>query len=92
MDLGFLDINLRDGKTGPQVGQRLAADGIALIFVTGNLRAISDGPAGTMGLFTKSLDRVGVSSIVSYADDLRSKAPSRPLPGFSSSGGSMIVC
>ena len=73
------------------MGQRLAAGGIALIFVTGNLRVISDGHAGTMGLFIKSLDRVGVSSIISCADDLRSKAPSRPLPGFSSSVGLMIV-
>ena len=86
MDLGLLDIYLRDGKTGPQGGgHRLAADGVALTFVTGNMRSISEGLPGTIGLFTKSLDRVGVSLIISYADDLRSKAPSRPLPKLSSS-------
>ena len=40
-DIALVDINLRDGATGPRIGQYLAAEfGIAVVMVTGNPEAI----------------------------------------------------
>jgi two-component system, response regulator PdtaR len=34
-DLALVDVNLRDGATGPELGRRLAEAGIGVVFVTG---------------------------------------------------------
>ena len=35
-DLALVDLNLRDGFTGPKIAAKLAADGISVLFVTAN--------------------------------------------------------
>jgi len=35
-DLALVDLNLRDGFTGPKIAAELAADGISVLFVTAN--------------------------------------------------------
>jgi two-component system, response regulator PdtaR len=34
-DLALVDVNLRDGSTGPELGAKLAEAGIGVVFVTG---------------------------------------------------------
>ena len=34
-DLALVDVNLRDGSTGPELGQRLAEAGVGVVFVSG---------------------------------------------------------
>lgn len=48
-DFALVDVNLRDGATGPQIAERLCRDfGIKVVFVTANPAQIgpSEGPLG----------------------------------------------
>ena len=42
-NFAFVDINLRDGPTGPEIARRMAADyGVKVVFVTANPAQIGD--------------------------------------------------
>jgi two-component system, response regulator PdtaR len=73
IDLALVDLNLRDGLTGPEIGKRLCALGhVAVLFVTANPRILGDGIAGAIGVLTKPTDEEAVKAAVDYA--LRVKA------------------
>ena len=68
IDLALVDLNLRDGLTGPEIGSRLCArDGVAVLFVTANPRILGDGIAGAVGVLTKPTDPPSVRAAVDYA-------------------------
>ena len=49
----FVDVNLRDGATGPAIARRIAEDhGIKVVFVTANPGQIDD-PDGALGYIRK---------------------------------------
>lgn len=67
IDLALVDLNLRDGLTGPQIGERLANEyKAAVLFVTANPRLLGDGIAGTIGVLTKPSDEESLVSAVRY--------------------------
>jgi two-component system, response regulator PdtaR len=67
-DLALVDLNLRDGLTGPQIGEHLIRKHrCAVLFLTANPRVLGDGVAGTIGVLTKPTDQVAVASAVEYA-------------------------
>jgi two-component system, response regulator PdtaR len=73
IDLALVDLNLRDGLTGPEIGKRLCELGsVAVLFVTANPRLLGNGIAGAIGVLTKPTDEVSVKAAVDYA--LRLKA------------------
>ena len=80
VDLALVDINLRDGETGPIIGRELATTGIIVIFVTGNPRAVGAGVAGTLGIYTKPLNRASVAAIIDYADAIKKGRPKTDVP------------
>lgn len=82
LDLAFVDNNLRDGETGPRVGEALVAMGVRVVFVTGNPRALGDGVPGAVGVYTKPLDTAGLSAVVVYVAGLISGRPSPPPAGL----------
>lgn len=48
-DVAFVDINLRDGPTGPEIAQTLSAQhGVKIVFVTANPAQIGDSAASAM--------------------------------------------
>jgi two-component system, response regulator PdtaR len=66
-DLALVDLNLRDGPTGPQVGEALARKhGVKVLFMTANPRMLGDGIAGTVGVLTKPCDAQTVEAAVAY--------------------------
>lgn len=67
IDLALVDLNLRDGCTGPQIGARLCAKGVAVVFVTANPGLLGDGIAGAIGVITKPTDENIVQRAVEYA-------------------------
>ncbi len=76
IDLALVDLNLRDGLTGPEIGRRLGERGqVAVLFVTANPRILGDGIAGAIGVLTKPTDENAVKAAVDYA--LRVKAGDR---------------
>lgn len=71
LDLALVDLNLRDGLTGPQIGKRLSQEGVRVIFVTANPAQLGDGIAGAVGVLTKPTDDATLLAAVEYA--LRSR-------------------
>ncbi|KKW92333.1 MULTISPECIES: response regulator [Sphingobium] len=53
-DIALVDLNLRDGPTGPGIGVELASQfGIRVIYVTANPAQIGDASQAAMGVITK---------------------------------------
>jgi DNA-binding response OmpR family regulator len=81
-DHGYL--NLRDGLTGPQIGERLANEyNAAVLFVTANPRMLGDGIAGTIGVLTKPTDEetllAATRFALRYREDDTAEAPAAVL-------------
>ena len=80
IDLALVDLNLRDGATGPEIGMRLANEHKAhVLFVTANPRQLGNGIAGTVGVLTKPTDKVSLTGAVAYAL-ARSRGEQVPAP------------
>lgn len=76
VDLALVDLNLRDGLTGPEIGRRLANEHHArVLFVTANPRLLGDGIAGTVGVLTKPTDEASLTSAVEFALERAAEAP-----------------
>ncbi len=71
IDLALVDLNLRDGLTGPEIGRRLSARGVTVLFITANPRQLGDGIAGTIGVLEKPTDEQTVRAAVDYALGVR---------------------
>ena len=71
LDLALVDLNLRDGLTGPQIGARLGAKGVTVVFITANPGLLGGGIAGAIGVITKPTDERTVKAAVDYALGVR---------------------
>ena len=78
IDLALVDLNLRDGLTGPQIGKLLSDKGVTVLFLTANPRLLGDGIAGTIGVLTKPTDPETVKSAVDYALGVRQGQAAEP--------------
>ena len=53
-DIALVDLNLRDGPTGPQIGMELASQhGIRVIYVTANPAQIGEASVAALGVIMK---------------------------------------
>jgi hypothetical protein len=66
-DIAFVDLNLRDGLTGPQIGKMLSVLGISVIYVTANPRILGEGIPGTLGVMPKPCDGRTIAGALDYA-------------------------
>lgn len=80
IDLALVDLNLRDGLTGPQIGGTLGSSGVTVLFVTANPRLLGEGIAGAIGVITKPTDEDMVRNAVAYALAVRSGQPAKAPP------------
>ena len=78
IDLALVDLNLRDGLTGPEIGRKLSEKGVTVLFLTANPRLLGDGVAGTIGVLTKPTDPETVKSAVDYALGVRQGQAAEP--------------
>ncbi|MBX5186541.1 response regulator [Rhizobium sp. NZLR5] len=66
-DIAFVDVNLADGQTGPEIGRRLAEEhGIAVVFMTGNPEVVANGVKGAVGVVQKPVMPSVVQQLVKY--------------------------
>jgi len=65
-DFAFVDIHLKDGPSGVDVGRRLASIGVPYVFMTGNLKRIPDDFAGAIGAIEKPYSVNGFRHALSY--------------------------
>lgn len=82
-DLALVDLNLRDGETGAEIGMRLAADhGATVLFVTANPRRLGPGVPGTLGVLTKPCEEDTVAAALAFALRWRTEKGARPPPAM----------
>ncbi|GAA4712577.1 response regulator [Sphingomonas lutea] len=82
IDLALVDLNLRDGLTGPEIGRLLGAKGVSVLFITANPRLLGDGIAGAVGVLTKPTDEPTVRQAVEYALGMREGRSVAPPPAL----------
>lgn len=66
-DVALVDLNLRDGLTGPAVAQALAGRGSRVIYVTANPAQIGSPAETAIGVVQKPFSREGILSAITYA-------------------------
>lgn len=67
-DIALVDLNLRDGFTGPGIGVELAArHGIRVIYVTANPAQIGDAAVAALGVITKPFRAQSISAALQLA-------------------------
>jgi DNA-binding response OmpR family regulator len=86
VDFALVDVNLRDGQTGPSIGRALAMEfGVKVIFVTANPAQLGDGIEGTVGVMSKPFSDESICATVAFltANDVRDDiVPPRELKLF----------
>ena len=66
-DIAFVDVNLADGATGPDIGRHLAQEhGISVVFMTANPEAVADGVRGVIGVVQKPIMPRVVEQLLRY--------------------------
>ena len=66
-DIAIVDVNLADGRTGPDIGRMLAERyGVTVIYMTGNPEDV-DGVRGPLGVLTKPVLPHVVEQSIDYA-------------------------
>lgn len=64
-DLALVDLNLRDGPTGIDVGRKLASAGATVMFMTANPSQLGDVP-GTLGVLPKPVNNQELRAAIQY--------------------------
>jgi CheY-like chemotaxis protein len=65
--IAFVDVNLRDGPTGPDIARQIASDyGIKVVFVTANPSQIGDG-GGALGYIRKPFSETAILAAAAHA-------------------------
>lgn len=81
-DVALVDLVLRDGLTGPDVGRDLVDRGIQVVFVTANPQMVGRGIPGALGVVEKPVDDNAIALILSFAIAKREGRQAMPPPGF----------
>lgn len=67
-DVALVDLNLRDGPTGVEIGQTLARDhGATVLFMTANPAQLGDGISDTLGVIAKPVADSELRQAISFA-------------------------
>lgn len=70
VDVALVDLNLRDGPTGPEIARRLSARfGTRIIYVTANPGQIGVPADTAMGVLHKPFSRKAIEATLEYALD-----------------------
>lgn len=65
-DVAFVDVNLADGQTGPEIGRRLSESGVVVIFMTANPEVVVNLGVGA-GVISKPVPQDAVEQCLAYA-------------------------
>ena len=83
IDLALVDLNLRDGLTGPEIGRRLCEQcKTTVLFITANPGLLGEGIAGTVGVLAKPTCEKDVERAVDYALRIRKGERATPPAGL----------
>ena len=66
-DIALVDLNLRDGPTGAEIGRELAAaHGVTVVYLTANPEGVGR-RSGALGVITKPCDDEDIARVVDFA-------------------------
>lgn len=71
VDIAFVDVNLLDGPTGPDIGRELAAGGVTVVFMTANPEMLDDHVPKALEVISKPLEPLELIQVINYAIDCR---------------------
>lgn len=78
-EVALVDLNLRDGPTGIEIGKILAqTHGASVIFITANPAQLGSGVPGTIGVVSKPIAERDLRDVVDYAVARRAAAEANP--------------
>ena len=78
-EVALVDLNLRDGPTGIEIGKILAqTHGASVIFITANPAQLGAGVPGTIGVVSKPVAERDLRDVVDYAVARRAAAEAKP--------------
>jgi two-component system, response regulator PdtaR len=77
-EVAIVDLNLRDGPTGPSIGQALAESGVTVMFITANPAQLGDGIPGTVGVMPKPVMDEELREAVEFIVAMRHNRPGQP--------------
>lgn len=67
-DIALVDLNLRDGPTGPSIGKILAqTHSVTVVFITANPSQLGDGVPGTIGVLPKPATERDIREAIDFA-------------------------
>lgn len=82
-DIALVDLNLRDGPTGPGIGMELASQyGIRVIYVTANPAQIGDASEAALGVITKPFRARSITETLHLAATDRPELAAAEIAGF----------
>lgn len=82
-DIALVDLNLRDGPTGPQIGAKLSQQhGTSVLFLTANASQLGDGIKGTVGVVSKPVDEDSIESVLEFLVKHRVGESASPPPAL----------
>ncbi|MBL0925378.1 MAG: response regulator [Sphingomonadaceae bacterium] len=82
-DFALVDVNLRDGETGPQIGRKLAQEyGAVVLFLTANPGQLGEGIDGTIGVLSKPVGDEVVETTLDYLVKYRMGQLASPPPAL----------
>lgn len=81
VDIALVDLNLRDGPTGIEVGAELARSGVTVLFMTANPAQLGRGVPGAVGVIAKPVENREMMQAARYIEALRlGRSPPQPPP------------
>ncbi|WP_244490402.1 response regulator [Rhizobium sp. Root708] len=81
--IALVDVNLRDGATGPMIAQYLANDfGVAVVMVTANPEMIVTDLSKVIGLISKPAHPQLIGSVLQYLTTIREGGRGSPPEGM----------
>lgn len=88
IDIALVDLNLRDGPTGPALGEALARDwGATVIYLTANPRQVSACGPGPVGVLSKPYTDLALAQALRFAVSLREGGTAAPPEALRLLGG-----
>lgn len=80
-DIALVDVNLRDGETGPEIGHRLANEfGVTVVFMTANPARLGLDVPGTLGVVSKPVTEAMTADVLAFAAQRRSHSAGAAAP------------
>jgi DNA-binding response OmpR family regulator len=82
-DIALVDLNLRDGPTGPTIGMELASRyGIRVIYVTANPSQIGAASVAALGVITKPFRAQSIAAALQLAAEDEPELHAADIAGF----------